>query len=111
MERVSNSDLAAGMAPTSGWPFQALGVGGGGQGGATEAGVTGWPAGDAEAPAAIFRGWLEEHGGTGSREDRDVAPWLRWLIGTHGQSRFETVKGSAPADRARAAPQDAFLAT
>lgn len=61
---------------------------------ATEACVTGWPAGAAEAAAAVLRDWLAERGGTGSREDRDVADKLRWFIGAHGQSRFETVDGS-----------------
>jgi putative DNA primase/helicase len=60
---------------------------------ATEAGITGWPAGEAEAAAAtIFRDWLAERGGTGSREDHHLFAALRRFIAAHGSARFETVK-------------------
>lgn len=55
--------------------------------------ITGWPAGEAEAAAAtIFRGWLAERGGTGSREDQHLFAALRKFIGAHGSARFETVR-------------------
>ncbi len=60
---------------------------------ATEAGITGWPAGAAEAAAAvIFRDWLAERGGTGSREDHHLFAAFRRFIGAHGSARFATVK-------------------
>jgi uncharacterized protein (DUF927 family) len=60
---------------------------------ATVAGVTGWPAGAASAAAAqIFRGWVLERGGTGSREDHHLFAAVRRFIGAHGSSRFEVVR-------------------
>ena len=60
---------------------------------ATEAGITGWAAGEAETAAAtIFRDWLAERGGTGSREDHHLFAALRRFIVAHGSARFETVK-------------------
>ena len=60
---------------------------------ATEAGITGWPEGEAErAAATVLRDWLGERGGTGSREDQHLIAALRRFIGAHGGSRFEAVR-------------------
>ena len=49
---------------------------------ATEFGVTGWQAGTASAAvAAVFRDWLAERGGIGSREDFHLFAALRRFIG------------------------------
>lgn len=64
---------------------------------ATEAGVTGWQAGAVEdAAAVIFRDWLVERGGTGSREDHHLFSSFRRFIGVHGASRFTTLKDPSP---------------
>lgn len=63
---------------------------------ATEGGITAWPEGEAErAAATIFRDWLAERGGTGSREDHHLFAALRRFIAAHGSARFETVKDAA----------------
>ena len=67
---------------------------------ATVAGITGWPLGAAyTAAAVIFRDWLAERGGTGSREDHHLVKGLRHFITLHGASRFETVRDPAPASQ------------
>lgn len=59
---------------------------------ATLAGITGWPEGAASAAAAtIFRDWIAERGGIGSREDHHLFAALRRFIAEHRQSRFEPV--------------------
>lgn len=56
---------------------------------ASEAGITGWPAGEAEEAAArLFRSWLAERGTTGAREDMQAVEQLRRFIVAHGDSRF-----------------------
>lgn len=60
---------------------------------ATEAGVTGWPAGAAAAAVGIiFCDWLLERGGVGSREDHHLFAAFRRFIGAHGSARFEVIK-------------------
>lgn len=60
---------------------------------ATEAGITGWPAGEAAGAAGvILLDWLAERGGIGSREDQHLVTALRRFIGLHGGSRFEAVR-------------------
>jgi putative DNA primase/helicase len=73
---------------------------------ATEAGITGWPAGEAErAVGIILRDWLLERGGVGSREDHHLFAALRRFMALHGSARFETVKEpDADADGAQTEP-------
>lgn len=60
---------------------------------ATDAGVTGWPTGAAnEACGRVFRDWLLERGGTGSREDHHLFAAVRRFIAAHGSARFELVR-------------------
>jgi len=66
---------------------------------ATEAGITGWPPGEAgRAVAAVFRDWILERGGIGSREDHNLFAALRRFIGMHGAARFAAVKEPDPDD-------------
>ncbi|RZA29181.1 MAG: DUF927 domain-containing protein, partial [Proteobacteria bacterium] len=63
---------------------------------ATEAGITGWPAGEASAAAAvILRDWLAERGGIGSREDQHIVRELRRFLAENGAARFEVVRDPA----------------
>lgn len=73
---------------------------------ATEAGITGWPVGEAErAAGAVFRDWLLERGGVGSREDHNLFAAFRRFIGMHGAARFAVVKEPDPeAEGAQAEP-------
>jgi putative DNA primase/helicase len=66
---------------------------------ATEAGVTGWPAGEAAGAAGVvFRAWMDERGGTGSREDHHLFAAFRRFFIEHGQARFALVRDhKAPA--------------
>ena len=74
---------------------------------ATEAGITGWPAGEAErAAGVVFRDWRAEWG-EGSREDQHLATALRRFIGLHGGSRFEVVR--EPGDEAVGAQAEPAL--
>lgn len=60
---------------------------------ATEAGVTGWPPGAAEAAAAAcFNAWLIMRGSTGSREAQHLIAAVRRFVGLHGAARFETIE-------------------
>lgn len=60
---------------------------------ATEAGLTGWPPGEAErAAGAVFRDWLIARGTTGAREEQNLLAALRRFVALHGASRFETVR-------------------
>jgi putative DNA primase/helicase len=75
---------------------------------ATEAGLTGWPAGEASTAAAvILRDWLAERGGTGSREDQHLVTALRRFLAAHGAARFEVVRD--PADEAEGAQVEPAL--
>jgi hypothetical protein len=66
---------------------------------ATAAGVTGWERGAAaEATGTVFRDWLAERGGTGSREDQNLIAAFRRFLGLHGSARFEPVKEPGEAD-------------
>lgn len=68
---------------------------------ATVAGVTKWPAGAAgDAAGVIFRAWLTERGGTGSREDHHLFGALRHFITAHGAARFEVVREKTPEEDA-----------
>jgi putative DNA primase/helicase len=73
---------------------------------ATEWGVTGWPAGEADrAAAVVFRDWLMERGGTGSREDHHLFAAMRRFIASHGTARFEVVRDpEADAEGAQVEP-------
>ena len=60
---------------------------------ATEAGITGWPPGEAErAAAVILADWLAERGGIGSREDHHLFAALRRFVLANGAARFEVIK-------------------
>ena len=60
---------------------------------AAAAGITGWER-DAtvEAVGTVFRDWLADRGGTGSREDQHLFAAFRRFMGMHGNARFEVVR-------------------
>jgi putative DNA primase/helicase len=75
---------------------------------ATEAGVTGWPAGAAEQAArTCFRAWLDARGGAGSREAQTIIAAVQRFISLHGAARFETIKEQTGDLAGGAEPQDA----
>ena len=56
---------------------------------ATEAGLTGWPQGEATRGAvACFNAWIESRGGIGASEDAAVLRQVRYWFGLHGEARF-----------------------
>ncbi|MFT4195382.1 DUF927 domain-containing protein, partial [Ottowia sp.] len=56
---------------------------------ATEAGLTGWPVGEAEgAVRRCFESWLAQRGGTGNAEVRQMLRQVRRFIELHGEGRF-----------------------
>jgi putative DNA primase/helicase len=56
---------------------------------ATEAGLTGWPEGEATGAAkACFDAWLDSRGGIGNAEDRQMLRQVRAFIEAHGEARF-----------------------
>lgn len=56
---------------------------------ATEAGLTGWPAGESEAAARkCFEAWLAARGGTGNAEVAQMLRQVRRFIESHGEGRF-----------------------
>jgi putative DNA primase/helicase len=56
---------------------------------ATEAGLTGWPAGESEAAArACFNAWLAARGGNGNGEVQAMLRAVRRFLETHGEGRF-----------------------
>jgi uncharacterized protein (DUF927 family) len=58
-------------------------------------GILPWPAGEAERAArALFFGWVDERGGTGSREDTDALQAVRLYLEKHGMTnRFPELNG------------------
>lgn len=66
---------------------------------ATEWGLTGWPAGEAErAAATCFKAWLERRGSSGSGEIMIGIAQVTQFIEAHGASRFETIGEAARHD-------------
>jgi putative DNA primase/helicase len=56
---------------------------------ATAAGITGWPAGEAERAARrCFNDWLAARGGLGNSEDRQQLAQARRFLELHGEGRF-----------------------
>lgn len=56
---------------------------------ATEAGITGWPQGEAKRGAIeCFRGWLRARGGPGPLEEAEMLAQVRRFLEQHGESRF-----------------------
>lgn len=56
---------------------------------ATEAGLTGWPAGESEKGArACFAAWLSARGGAGNGEVASMLRQVRRFLETHGEGRF-----------------------
>ena len=56
---------------------------------ATAAGLTGWPAGEAERAARrCFEDWLASRGGLGNSEDRAMLAQARKFLELHGEGRF-----------------------
>lgn len=56
---------------------------------ATAAGLTGWPAGEAERGArACFEAWLAARGGSGNGELVSMLRQVRHFLGAHGEGRF-----------------------
>lgn len=77
---------------------------------ATEAGITGWAPGAAEAAVrSVFRDWIAARGGIGSREDYHVAVLLRRFIAEHRLSRFEPVRDETEPEDAIGAQVEAPL--
>ena len=56
---------------------------------ATDAGLTGWPAGEAtRAAKACFDAWIASRGGAGSSEVLAMLLAVRRFLETHGEGRF-----------------------
>lgn len=56
---------------------------------ATEAGITGWPEGEAtQAARACFNAWLASRGGIGNAEDGQMLRQVRRFFEAHGEGRF-----------------------
>ncbi|HEY1606560.1 MAG TPA: DUF927 domain-containing protein [Allosphingosinicella sp.] len=56
---------------------------------ARDLGILPWPEGEAtRSAAAMFRGWLEHRGGSGSAEERNYVRTLALFLEKHGSSRF-----------------------
>ena len=63
---------------------------------ATEAGLTGWPAGEAtRAARACFESWIQSRGGSGSSEVTAILRGVRRFLETHGEGRFSIWHRSA----------------
>lgn len=66
---------------------------------ATEAGVTGWPAGEVQRAARIlFDAWLAARGGVGNLETHQLVQAVRKLLVAHGPTRFETLRSADDGD-------------
>jgi putative DNA primase/helicase len=80
-------ELAAGQVQRVGRRFALVAVAGEL---ATEAGMTGWPAGTAtEAARRCFNAWIEARpGGIGLTEDAQMMRQVRQWFGMHGEARF-----------------------
>jgi putative DNA primase/helicase len=80
-------ELAAGQVQRVGRRFALVAVAGEL---ATEAGITGWPAGTAtEAARRCFNAWIEARpGGIGLTEDAQILRQARQWFGLHGEARF-----------------------
>jgi uncharacterized protein (DUF927 family) len=64
---------------------------------ATQAGLTGWEAGEADRAAqACFSAWLSGFGGAGNREERAMLAQVRAFFEAHGSSRFEDMNPAYP---------------
>ena len=64
---------------------------------ASEAGITGWPKGEAErALKVMFASWLADRGTAGASEDLQARRQLAEFISRHGSGRFETWHKAAP---------------
>jgi putative DNA primase/helicase len=62
---------------------------------ATEAGITGWPKGEAtQAVARCFGAWLAGFGGVGNQEDRALKRQVREFFEAHGASRFDDLRAT-----------------
>lgn len=62
---------------------------------ATKAGLTGWQPNEAMAAARkCFVSWLENFGGAGQKENRDILNQVRAFIEQHGASRFEDLQAT-----------------
>lgn len=69
---------------------------------ATQAGLSGWPAGEATTAAArCFADWVASFGGIGNREERSALQQVRAFIEAHGGSRFESMAGGGLLNRER----------
>jgi uncharacterized protein (DUF927 family) len=68
---------------------------------ATDAGITGWPDGEAERAARrCFRDWMRARGGAGAAEESALLRQVRGFVEQHAESRF-TVWERADDDHAR----------
>lgn len=79
-------DLASGQVHRVGRRFAAVAMAGEL---ATEAGITGWPEGEAmRAVKLCFEAWLASRGGIGNAEDAQALRQVRRFIEAHGEARF-----------------------
>jgi putative DNA primase/helicase len=88
IERAFVPETAAGQVQRVGRRFALVAVAGEM---ATEAGLTGWPAGAAtDAARACFNAWIGARpGGIGLTEDAQILRQVRQFFGMHGDSRFK----------------------
>jgi putative DNA primase/helicase len=66
---------------------------------ATEAGLTGWPTGEAfKAAETCYKAWLDGFGGEGNQEERAMLSHVRLFLEQHGEGRFADLGRNAVDD-------------
>jgi putative DNA primase/helicase len=86
LARLWVHELASGQVQRVGRRFAAVAVAGEL---ASEAGITGWPDGEAtRAAKACFNAWLDSRGGIGNAEERAMLRQVRRCIESDGEARF-----------------------
>lgn len=64
---------------------------------ATEAGITGWPEGEAFwAASQCFHAWLKRRGGVSAQEGKEALLQVRRVFEQHGNSRFALIDEESP---------------
>jgi putative DNA primase/helicase len=86
IETAIVSDKAAGQVQRGGRRFALVAAAGEM---ATDAGLTGWPAGEAtRAARACYEAWIQSRGGSGSSEITSMLRQARRFLEQHGEGRF-----------------------
>ena len=86
IETAIVSDRAAGQVQRGGRRFALVAAAGEM---ATDAGLTGWPAGEAtRAARACYEAWIQSRGGSGSSEITSMLRQVRRFLEQHGEGRF-----------------------